>query len=60
MYLARGSPAPASGWSAVATQMDLTYAGLWVIALAAWQAGHPELIRAPRLVLAHIWEGVEL
>jgi hypothetical protein len=25
-------------------------------ALAAWQAGRPELIRSPRLVLAHVWE----
>src|SRR5262245_28310815 len=36
---------------------------VWVIALAAWQAGRPELIRSPRLalvVLAHIWEGGEL
>jgi hypothetical protein len=27
--------------------------------LAAWQAGHPELIRSPRLVLAHVWEGLD-
>jgi hypothetical protein len=38
----------------------LTYAAVWVIALAAWQAGRPELIRSQRLVLAHVWEGVEL
>jgi hypothetical protein len=48
------------GWSAVETQVALTYAAVWVIALAAWQAGRPELIRSPRLVLAHVWEGVEL
>ncbi len=50
---------PISGWSAVATQAALTYAALWVIALAAWQAGRPELIRSPCLVLAHVWEGIE-
>jgi transposase len=48
------------GWSAVETRVALTYAAVWVIALAAWQAGRPDLIRSPRLVLAHIWEGVEL
>jgi hypothetical protein len=31
-----------------------------VIAPDAWQAGHPDLIRSPRLVLAHAREGVEL
>ena len=50
---------PVSGWSAVATRVALTYAALWVIALAADQAGRPELIRSPRLVLAHVWEGIE-
>lgn len=50
---------PVSGWSAVATRVALTYAALWVIALAAYQAGRPELIRSPRLVLAHVWEGLE-
>lgn len=34
-------------------------AAVWVIALAAYQAGRPELIRSPRLVLAHVWEGIE-
>lgn len=28
-------------------------------ALAAWQADRPDLIRSPRWVLAHVWEGVE-
>jgi transposase len=50
---------PVFGWSAVETRVALTYAAVWVIALAAWQAGRPELIRSPRLVLAHVWEGVE-
>jgi hypothetical protein len=51
---------PVCGWSAVETRVALTYAAVWVIALAAWQAGRPALIRSPRLVLAHVWEGVEL
>jgi hypothetical protein len=37
----------------------LTYAAVWVIAIATWQAGRPDLIRSPRLGLAHVWEGVE-
>jgi hypothetical protein len=40
-------------------RVALTYAAVWVIALAAWQAGRPELIRSPRLVLAHVWEAME-
>lgn len=51
---------PVFGWSAVETRVALTYATAWVIALAASQAGRPDLIRSPRLVLAHIWEGVEV
>jgi hypothetical protein len=48
------------GWSAVDTRVALTYAAVWVIALAAWQAGLLDLIRSPCLVLAHVWEGKEL
>jgi transposase len=51
---------PVFGWSAVETRVALTYAAVWVIALAAWQAGRPELIRSPRGVLAHVWEGIEI
>jgi hypothetical protein len=51
---------PVFGWSAVETRVALTYAAGWVIALAAWQVGRPDLIRSPRLVLAHVWERVEL
>jgi transposase len=50
---------PVFGWSAVEVRVALTYAAVWVIALTAWQAGRPDLIRSPRLVLAHVWEGVE-
>jgi transposase len=51
---------PVFGWSTIETRVALTYAAVWVIALAAYQAGRPDLIRSPRLVLAHVWEGVEL
>jgi transposase len=50
---------PIFGWSAVETRVAFTYGAVWVVALAAWQAGRPDLIRSPRLVLAHVWEGVE-
>src|SRR5260221_170335 len=45
---------PVFGWSAVEARVALTYAAVWVVALAAWQAGRPDLIRSPRLVLAHV------
>jgi hypothetical protein len=51
---------PVFGWSAVETCVALTYAVVWVIALTAWQAGRPDLIRSPRLLLAHVWEGMEV
>ncbi len=51
---------PVFGWSAVETRVALTYAAVWVIALSTWQAGRPDLLRSPRLVLAHVWEGVEV
>src|SRR5260221_7191777 len=51
---------PVFGWSAVETRVALTYAAVLGIALAARQAGRPAFIRSPRLVLAHVWEGVEV
>jgi hypothetical protein len=51
---------PVFGWSAVESRVALTYAAVWVVALAAWQAGRPEFIRSPRLVLAHGWEGMAM
>jgi hypothetical protein len=51
---------PVFDWSAVETRVALTYAAVWVIALAAWQEGRRHLIRSPRLALAHVWEGVEI
>ncbi|HEV2457604.1 MAG TPA: transposase [Ktedonobacterales bacterium] len=51
---------PVFGWSTVETRVALTYAAVWIIALTAWQAGRPDRIRSPRLVLAHVWEGTEM
>jgi len=49
---------PVYGWSAIETRVARTYAAVWVIALVAWQVGHPDLIRSPRRVLAHVWDGL--
>jgi hypothetical protein len=49
---------PLAGWSAIASRVALTYAATIVIALAAQQAGRPDLIRSPKRVLAHTWESV--
>src|SRR2546429_4565932 len=48
---------PLCGWSEVASQVALTYAASLVVGLAAQQAGRPDLIRSPKRVLAHLWEG---
>ena len=47
---------PLRGWSAVAKQVALTYAATVIVALAAHQAGRPDLIRSPTRVLAQLWE----
>lgn len=49
---------PLSGWSTVARQVALTYTSTIIIALAAQHAGRPDLIRSPKRVLAHVWEGL--
>jgi hypothetical protein len=49
---------PLSGWSTVARQVALTYTATIIVALAAQQAGRPDLIRSPKRVLAHTWEGL--
>jgi len=41
---------PLCGWTAIARQVALTYAATWVIALVAYQAARPDLIRSPRRV----------
>jgi transposase len=48
---------PLCGWSAVAMRVALTYAATIVVALAAHQAERSDLIRSPKQVLAHLWEG---
>jgi transposase len=49
---------PLCGWSAIERQVALTYTASIIIALAAQQAGRPDLIRSPKRVLAHAWEGL--
>jgi transposase len=51
---------PLCGWSALVTRVALTYTASIVVGLAAHQAGRPDLIRSPKHVLAHLWEGVVL
>lgn len=48
---------PLMGWSEIASQVALTYAASVMVGLAAQQAGRPDLIRSPKRVLAHLWEG---
>jgi hypothetical protein len=49
---------PLSGWSAVTSRVALTYAATVVVGLAAHQASRSDLIRSPKRVLAHTWEGL--
>ncbi len=51
---------PYSGWSTIVQQVALTYTASIVVALAAWQAHRPDLIRSPKRVLAHLWEDSQL
>jgi transposase len=48
---------PLVGWSPIARQVALTYTATLIVALAAQHAGRPDLIRSPKRVLAHTWEG---
>ncbi len=48
---------PLCGWSAIATRVALTYTASIVVGMAAQRAGRPDLIRSPKRVLAHTWEG---
>jgi transposase len=45
------------GWSTLTRQVALTYTASIVVALAAQRARRPDLIRSPKRVLAHTWEG---
>jgi len=49
---------PLSGWSALAARVALTYAATLVVALLAHHSGRPDLLRSPKRVLAHSWEGL--
>jgi hypothetical protein len=49
---------PLSGWSTISRQVALTYTATIIVALAAQQAGRSDLIRSPKRVLAHLWEGL--
>jgi hypothetical protein len=49
---------PLVGWSAVTSRVALPYAAPVLVALAAPQAGRPDLIRSPKRVLAPTWERV--
>ena len=49
---------PLAGWSAVTACVALSFTATLIVALAAHQAGRPDLIRSPKRVLAHLWEGV--
>ena len=48
---------PVCGWTATVQRVALTYTATLIVALAAQQANRPDLIRAPKRVLAHLWEG---
>jgi hypothetical protein len=48
---------PVVGWTAVVQRVALTYTATLVVALAAHHARRPDLIRSPKRVLAHLWEG---
>jgi hypothetical protein len=43
---------------AVMCAVALSFTATIIVALAAHQAGRPDLIRSPKRVLAHLWEGV--
>jgi len=59
LFFRRPRP-PYSGWSAIVQQVALTSTASIVVALAAWQAHRPDLIRSPKRVLAHLWEDCQL
>jgi transposase len=47
---------PVCGWTAVVRRVALTYTAALIVALAAHHHGHPDLLRSPKRVLAHLWE----
>jgi hypothetical protein len=51
---------PLTGWSILAARVALVYAGVVIVALAAADAGRPDLLRSPKRVLAYAWAGLAL
>ena len=49
---------PLVGWTAVTQRVALTYTASIVVGLAAQHARRPDLVRSPKRVLAHDWEGL--
>ncbi len=49
---------PLVGWTALTQHVALAYTASIVVGLAAQQAGRSDLIRSPKRVLAHSWEGL--
>ena len=49
---------PLVGWTALTQQVALSYTASILVGLAAQDAGRPDLIRSPKRVLAHAWEGL--
>jgi hypothetical protein len=57
-FLFRLQRPPVVGWTAVTQHVALAYTAAIIVALAAHQAGRPDLIRSPKRVLAYCWEGI--
>jgi hypothetical protein len=49
---------PVVGWTALTQHVALAYTASIIVALAAHQAGRPDLIRSPKRVLAYCGEGL--
>lgn len=49
---------PLTGWAAVTCCVALSFTATIIVALAAHDAARPDLIRSPKRVLAHSWEGL--
>ena len=49
---------PLVGWTAVTQQVALTYTARVIVGLTAHHAGRPDIVRSPKRVLAHDWEGL--
>lgn len=47
-----------AGWTAIESRVAPPSAAGWVVARTACQTGRPDLIRSPRLALAHVCDGM--